>query len=99
MKNNNTPVILRTWKGKDCEIFALFPTIASFVSNDLCLSYQHIGQHSSADYHHCMKHSNPARHAGEMNNLRHELERIGYTNMNFYLRAQPWMHHQRKATP
>ena len=45
-----TRVVFRKWKNGD--IIALFPDICNDVNNnpDICLSYEHIGQHGSADY-------------------------------------------------
>jgi len=42
-----TKVIFRVFKEGD--VIALFPAISDSVNGYLCLSYQHIGQHGSAD--------------------------------------------------
>lgn len=63
----------RDWKGT---VFALFP-------HDVCdrmgnvTHYQHVGQHSGADYLHCIANSRPATEE-EARSLRAELESIGY---------------------
>jgi acyl-CoA thioesterase len=58
------------------EVFALFP-------HDCCnhngnvTSYQHVGQHSSANYKHCLEMSKPAT-PEQYADLLKELESIGY---------------------
>lgn len=60
-------------------VFALFPH--DVVNNQGHVnSYQHIGQHSSADYTHCIKTSKKATES-EYNDLKKELESIGYNNL------------------
>ena len=56
-------------------VFALFPFIDH--SNGYCTSYQHIGQHSGADYAGCIADSRPAK-PEEYADLKAELESIGY---------------------
>jgi hypothetical protein len=71
-------VIFRVDTTKDFKgsVFALFPhEIADNRGN--VLSYQHIGQHSSADYIHCIRNSKPAN-IFEYEPLKKELENIGY---------------------
>lgn len=70
-----TKVIFRKFK-KGGEIFALFPYE---VWNDYghCASYQHVGQHSSADYNYCIKMSVPAK-PKEYGELLRELMGRGY---------------------
>jgi len=77
---HKTDVIFRVDKTKDFEntIFALFPHIKEH--NNSVLYYQHIGQHSTADYDHCIKTSKLATE-NEYKNLFIELESIGY-NLN-----------------
>ena len=96
-----TPVVFRVWIDKyssdrGFEVFALFPTIYADNTGNYCSSYQHIGQHSSADYHHCINQSRPAA-PEEYADLKAELERIGYT-----LQVIQWAthqhHEQRQAT-
>ena len=96
MKNEkiNIDVIFRVDTSKDFKgtVFALFPhEIADHKYN--VLSYQHIGQHSSADYNSCIRYSRPANQF-EYNDLKKELESIGYElniikrmNYNKFLQA------------
>lgn len=68
-----TQVIFRLWRKS---VVALFPyEIADMKGN--CLSYQHIGQHSAADYEAIISHSRPAIPA-EYISLNIELENLGY---------------------
>lgn len=77
-----TPVVFRKWKKKEGgEVFALFPTIKE--NNGLISSYQHIGQHSSADYMKCIAATKPAK-LREYEALRQELESEPY---NYKLRV------------
>lgn len=60
------------------DIYALFPYIEH--NDELCMSYEHVGQHSGANYEHCIKYSVPAK-PEEYFDLFKELETIGY-NLN-----------------
>jgi len=60
---------------KDC--FALFPELPSDEHGRLCTAYQHVGQHSAADYYGCIAQSDPATPA-EYADLLKELKRMGY---------------------
>ena len=71
------PVVIRVWKGDPDDVFALFPTDPADNYGRYCTSYQHIGQHGSADYYHCIRNSRPAKKA-EARPLLTELRRIGY---------------------
>jgi len=78
---HKTDVIFRVdttkdWKGT---IFALFPHDVADHKGSVT-SYQHIGQHSSADYHHSIRTSKLAK-PNEYKDLKTELESIGY-NLN-----------------
>jgi hypothetical protein len=81
MDNYKTDVAFRVDKTKDFKgtVFALFP-------HDVCdneghvTTYQHIGQHSSADYRYCISTSKKAT-AEQYADLKKELEGIGY-NLN-----------------
>ena len=57
-------------------IFALFPHECSDHRGNVAC-YQHVGQHSSADYNHCIRTSVPAT-PEEYKDLKAELESIGY---------------------
>jgi hypothetical protein len=68
-------VTLSDFKGT---VFALFPHEVSGYDGSV-ITYQHIGQHSSSDYVHCIKQSKLAT-AVEYANLK-EMENLGY-NIN-----------------
>ena len=72
-----TDVVFRVDTTKDFEgvVFALFPHQAS--PNGLVTTYQHTGQHSSADYNYCIIKSRPAKES-EYLPLFKELQSIGY---------------------
>ena len=73
-------------------VFALMPyEIADRQGNVTC--YQHIGQHSAANYWYCIQYSKPANQ-DEAKDLFNELTQIGYNiklikrqNFNKYLKA------------
>ena len=73
-----TEVIFRKWRKKEFkgEIIALFPYHVETLEG-LVMSYQHIGQHGSADYIFCIQMTVPAK-AEEYQSLKEELEYIGY---------------------
>ena len=81
-----TVVIFRKWP--DGEILALFPGEPHDAARGLCISYQHIGQHSGADYAGCMASTKRAT-AAEYAPLLKELRQIGYDNLQIRLRWQP----------
>ena len=70
-----TTVIFRVWRGKDGDVFALFPHLKG--GRDLSTAYQHVGQHSAADYGLCIQNSRPAK-PSEYADLARELRGIGY---------------------
>lgn len=70
-----TVVIFRVFK--DGDVLALFPYEPGTGEPDSCSSYQRVGQHSSADYTHCIKATRPAT-PEEYAPLKAELESIGY---------------------
>jgi hypothetical protein len=74
--SEKTVVIFRKWRDKQGEIMALFPHLPE--SRGLCSCYVHMGQHSSADYAHCVRRSRPAT-PSEYEPLARELRSIGYT--------------------
>ena len=68
-------VLFRMFGG---EILALFPQVAATVGKPWhCQSYEHIGQHGSADCRLVMRASRPAKPA-EYRELAAELRKIGY---------------------
>jgi hypothetical protein len=73
-----TDVIFRKDTTKEFKntIFALFPHCVNDTTGNV-LSYQHVGQHSSADYQHCISKSKLATET-EYTDLKKELETIGY---------------------
>lgn len=68
-------VIFRRWVNSN--ILALMPYEFSGVSL-MCSSYERNGQHSGADYSHCIRSTKPATKA-EYSYLERELEHIGYS--------------------
>ena len=88
------PVVIRVWKGDDSDVFALFPVLPADNAGNFCTSYQHVGQHSAADYRLCMSKSRPAT-AAEAADLLGELRGIGYRPL-VYHRATPAMHNTRR---
>jgi len=92
---DTTPVVFRVWIDyKDAKVFALFPTDFADNYGVLCGCYQHVGQHCSADYHHCIRHSRPAK-PEEYADMKTELERIGYT-LRVIQRATYYHHEKRR---
>lgn len=73
MDKHKTMVVFRIWKDNgDC--IALMPMDRY---NDLCNSYEHIGQHGAASYLIVMKQTRPAK-PEECIDLADELRDIGY---------------------
>lgn len=72
-----TKVIFRKYKDTK-DILALFPYEVEH--NGLVMCYQHVGQHGSADYHHCVRMTTLATQE-EAKDLQAELEDLGY-NLN-----------------
>lgn len=76
--NYKTDVVFRVDKtGKfKGTVYALMPHEVSTL-NGLVTTYQHVGQHSSAEYRYCIAQSRPAT-PEEYKDLKEELESIGY---------------------
>ncbi len=72
-----TIVVFRIFKQGD--VLALFPEHVERMNGD-CSSYQRIGQHGGATYHHCIRITTPAS-PKEYASLKLELESLGY-NLN-----------------
>jgi len=89
------PVVIRVWKRDPDDVFALFPADPADIHGYLCTCYQHVGQHSSADYDGCIRMSRPAT-AKEARPLLQELRRIGY-KPRVLKRASPKHREQRLA--
>jgi hypothetical protein len=77
MKEQPEQVIFRVDRGRDGEVFALFPNIAADYAGRYVQSYQHVGQHAAADYGLCVANSRPAK-PHEFAALKRELEGRGY---------------------
>jgi len=73
---SKTTVIFRKWTDSRKDVVALFPLIDE--SQNRCLSYMHVGQHSIADYGHIISVTDPAQ-PHEYADLKAELEQIGYS--------------------
>ena len=71
-----TLVIFRKYKS-DGSIIAYFPELAYDVAGYMGMAYQHIGQHSGADYQALLKSCVPASET-EYHDLKEELESLGY---------------------
>ena len=73
-----TDVIFRVDKTKDFKgtVFALLPHEVCDKAGHVT-TYQHLGQHSAADYKHCISRSRPATPA-EYFDLFKEMESVGY---------------------
>lgn len=84
-----TPVIFRKWPAKDGgDVIALFPANPGTPDPYTCDSYQHIGQHGSAEPHGVMRVTTPAKPA-EYASLRRELEGAPYGyRLKIYSRLQ-----------
>jgi len=68
-------VIFRKFIGGN--IIALFPEILSDAHFHTCSSYEHVGQHGSADYNHVIQKTKPAVEK-EYKDLYNELTKRGY---------------------
>jgi len=82
---HKTDMVFRVGTSKEFkgDVFVLFPyEIAD--SNGGVVSYQHIGQHSAADYDFCMRKSRKAT-TEEYAPLKKEMESLGY-NVNLVLK-------------
>ena len=92
-----TIVIFRKWNRKVCGdgILALFPEEAADNDGIFCNSYEHVGQHSAADYVGCIAETRPAL-PREYRDLAHELRRIGY-KLDIRKRATRKMHEMRRV--
>lgn len=62
---------------KEGAVYALFPNLFENRTGSLCTSYQHVGQHSAADYNACIANSRPAN-PKEFEGLATELRGRGY---------------------
>ena len=70
-------VILRRWRSGAQSLIALFPDIES--TEGAIMSYEHIGQHGSADYHHVLKQTTSVAGSNpDVQELLAELRSLGY---------------------
>jgi len=76
--NYKTDIVFRidTSKNFNGTVFALFPHEVSTIDG-LVNCFQHVGQHSSAEYNHCINTSKLAT-ADEYADIKKEMENIGY---------------------
>ena len=98
MLNNSTPVTLvvfRCWRDTG-DIIALFPELAADYQGRFCDSFEHLGQHSRADYCGVIRATKPVS-LEEATDLIRELERIGY-RLKPIKRASHVVHETRQAT-
>lgn len=93
-KPEKTIVVFRKWKDTG-GVIALFPTIPSDLHGWYCESYEHVGQHGSADFHGVMQATTPARRKESLS-LRRELRHIGY-RLAPVKRTSRSMHDQRRT--
>ena len=93
-----TPVIFRKWpKREGGDVIALFPTLVGDMSPYTCNSYEHVGQHGSADPQEVVWATKPAKPA-EYADLLEELKSIGYNDLVVYQKLQhKWTDERRKV--
>lgn len=85
-------VVFRRWRDSG-SVVALFPAVPADIFGDFCEAYEHIGQHSGADYHGVIQATRPVE-PQEAEDLAEELTRIGY-NLRLIRRAS-WRHHEKR---
>lgn len=96
MPEKNLPVIFRKYPDEDGgEVFALLPTLPGTCAPSTCLSYQHVGQHGSADIAGCIKTTQPAT-AEQYADLLAELQGIYSENtLEVFEKEESWMRRMR----
>lgn len=72
-----TPVMFRVFRELPHDVLALFLSEPGTNDPSTCSSYQHIGQHGSANPLHCIRATRPAR-PEEYADLQRELTQRGY---------------------
>ena len=87
-------VVFRMDKPPHSDVFALMPEMATDTEGHYCACFQHVGQHSSADYRGCMERSRPAT-PEEYADLLEEMTRRGYA-VTVVQRATQTMHNRRR---
>lgn len=69
-------VVFRRWR--DCgDVIALFPALPADLYGEYCDAYEHVGQHSGADYFGVIQQTTPCS-SEQSADLATELRRIGY---------------------
>ncbi len=87
-KAAGTPVIFRKWpKSEGGDIIALFPAEPGTDDPYTCSSYEHVGQHGSADPVGLIGRTTAATPA-EYADLKKELRSVGYNDLVVYQRLQ-----------
>jgi len=86
-------VVFRRWRDSG-DIIALFPEIPADIFGEFCEAYEHIGQHSGADYWGVIR-TTTAVAPEDAADLADELERIGY-NLRPIQRASRQHHDKRR---
>jgi hypothetical protein len=97
MSDHSTPttlVVFRRWPGGD--IIALFPELPADYQGRYCDAYEHVGQHSGADYQGVVQATKPVP-VEDAADLIQELQRIGY-RLKHIKRASYRHHETRRAT-
>ncbi len=93
--HTRTIVIFRKWRhSAGGDITALMPTVPVTLDGTLCMSYEHVGQHSGADYSFVILATTPAT-PYEYRALAAELRKLGY-NLDIRNRTTPAMHAARR---
>jgi hypothetical protein len=95
MNDVETLVIFRRWRDNG-HIIALFPELPSDIYGWYCEAYEHVGQHSGADYHGVIAATKPVT-AEEAGPLAEELRHIGY-DLVAIRRASQRVHDLRRET-
>ena len=95
MKKPVDPVVIRVWREKDGDVFALFPALPADNDGYLCDSFQHLGGHGAANYGICIDKSRPAN-AAQIAEMVADLRKIGY-NPKVYQRQTPAMRKARRG--
>ena len=81
-REKREPVKVVFRKHPDGDIVALFPELSEDGSS--CVSYEHVGQHGSADYAYCISRTKPAK-PEEYSDLLAELKTLGYDSLKVVL--------------
>jgi hypothetical protein len=93
----STPVIFRKWpESEGGDVIAIFPTEVGTLDPYTSSSYEHVGQHGSADPVGLIQRTKPAK-PSEYADLLAELESIGYDDLKVVQRLSPDYLAQRRA--